>query len=82
MYGDFRCPHCADQKALFGSSLKYVPYVECGTPGKPMNAVNQQQICRDLQISKYPTWIFPDGERLATVLTLEQLAEKAGCKVQ
>lgn len=82
MYGDFRCPHCAQQKAMFGASFKYVPYVECGTPGKPMTAANQQQPCRDLQITKYPTWIFPNGERDASVLPLDKLAEKAGCKVE
>ena len=33
MYGAYWCPHCADQKAMFESSFKYVPYVECGVPG-------------------------------------------------
>jgi len=82
MYGDFRCPHCADQKALFGESFKLVPYVECGTPGKPMTLANQAQACRDLGITKYPTWIFPDGERVANPQPLNALAEKAGCKVR
>jgi hypothetical protein len=82
MYGDFRCPHCAQQKALFGESFKLVPYVECGTPGKPMTLPNQAQACRDLGITKYPTWIFPDGERVANPQPLNALAEKAGCKVR
>ncbi len=82
MYGDFRCPHCARQKALFGDAVKYLPYVECGTPGKPMAGPFQQGVCRDLQITKYPTWVFPDGERVASEQTLEALAERSGCKVE
>jgi len=82
MYGDFRCPHCAEQKAMFGESFKVVPYVECGTPGKPMNLANQAPACRDLGITKYPTWVFPDGERVTNPQSLETLAEKAGCKVR
>src|SRR5579885_3423480 len=30
MYGAFWCPHCAEQKEMFGSSFKYAPYIECG----------------------------------------------------
>src|SRR5579859_4804934 len=33
MYGLYWCPHCADQKAMFGSSFHYVPYVECAIRG-------------------------------------------------
>ena len=29
MYGAYWCPHCQAQKKLFGSSFKYVNYVEC-----------------------------------------------------
>ena len=29
MYGAVWCPHCQKQKAEFGASFKYVPYVEC-----------------------------------------------------
>ena len=32
-YGAFWCPHCQAQKALFGDSKKYLPYVECS--GEP-----------------------------------------------
>ena len=55
-YGAFWCPHCQEQKAEFGSSKKYLPYIECS------NADNSQtQICKDNKIESYPTWKFKDG---------------------
>src|SRR5580698_8173932 len=33
MYGAFWCPHCEEQKEMFGSSFKYAPYTECGIKG-------------------------------------------------
>src|SRR6266700_8112952 len=29
MYGAWWCPHCADQKEMFGFAFQYVNYVEC-----------------------------------------------------
>ena len=48
MYGAEWCPHCKDQKALFGDSFKYVNYVEC-----PQNT----NLCLAKGIQGYPTWI-------------------------
>jgi len=79
MYGAYWCPHCADQKKEFGSSFRYVHYVECAIQGQPPNV--QTPACRDMQIRKYPTWVFPDGERVEANLTLEKLSEKTGCKL-
>src|SRR3989344_7482831 len=56
-YGAFWCPHCQTQKALFGRSVKLLPYVECSTP----DGNDQLQICKDEGIESYPTWEFPDG---------------------
>src|SRR5437660_12681193 len=33
MYGLYWCPHCLDQKAMFGKSFQYVPYAECAIKG-------------------------------------------------
>ncbi len=75
MYGAFWCPHCNDQKALFGSSFSKIQYIECSTPdGKA-----QLQVCKDAQIEGYPTWEFPNGIRASGELTPETLAEKSGC---
>ena len=52
MYGAYWCPHCADQKALFGSAVGAMPYVECDPNGeKP-----QPDLCQAKQIEGYPTW--------------------------
>ena len=59
-YGAFWCPHCKEQKAEFGSSVKLLPYVECSTP----DANDQTQICKDKGIESYPTWTFRDPIKL------------------
>jgi hypothetical protein len=74
-YGAFWCPHCAAQKAEFGDSEQYLPYVECSLPDES----GQTQICIDKGIKSYPTWIFPDGSQLSGVTPLDQLAQKTGC---
>src|SRR5690348_3776771 len=56
-YGAFWCPHCQRTKGLFGVSAKYLPYVECSTP----DGQGQTAICKEKQISTYPTWVRPDG---------------------
>jgi thiol-disulfide isomerase/thioredoxin len=75
-YGAWWCPHCADQKELFGSSFEYVNYVECSTAARTMN-----DTCRDAGIEGYPTWEFADGSRVGGAQTLEFLAEKTGCEL-
>jgi len=74
-YGAFWCPHCQEQKALFGNSAKHLPYVECSTP----NGQGQLQICIDEGVNSYPTWEFADGERVTGVLPLDVLSERTGC---
>lgn len=74
-YGAFWCPHCAEQKKLFGNSAKLLPYQECSTP----NAQSQLSICKDKKIDSYPTWEFPDGTRVNQTLTPEELAARSGC---
>ena len=34
MYGAWWCPHCVEQKEMFGASFEYAPYVECGIKGE------------------------------------------------
>lgn len=60
-YGAFWCTHCQSQKAAFGSSKKYLPYIECSKPdNSPM------QVCLDAKIESYPTWTFPEGFKLTS----------------
>ena len=76
IYGAYWCPHCADQKKMFGSSFQYVNYVECDPRGK--NA--QPQTCTANGIKGYPTWII-NGEIFPSVQELEQLAATTGCEL-
>jgi thiol-disulfide isomerase/thioredoxin len=73
-YGAFWCPHCQEQKAEFGTSAEYLPYVECSKPDN-----SQTQICIDKKITGYPTWIFKDGTTLEGKQSLDTLAQKTGC---
>ena len=75
MYGAWWCPHCKDQKALFGKSFSKIEYIECSVPGS--NAMNQT--CKDAKIEGYPTWEFKDGTRVSGAQTLEDLGKKAEC---
>ncbi|HXP17179.1 MAG TPA: hypothetical protein VN868_08760 [Terriglobales bacterium] len=75
MYGAYWCPHCAEQKEMFESSFRYVPYVECGLPGSR----DQAPVCKDAGIKHFPTWQFADGERQEGTLSLELLGSKTGC---
>jgi thiol-disulfide isomerase/thioredoxin len=74
-YGAFWCPHCQEQKKLFGDAATALPYVECSTPDKQ----NQTQACIDAEIKSYPTWKFADTTTVNGVMQLETLAEKTGC---
>lgn len=70
-YGAYWCPHCADQKKMFGSSVNRLPYVEC-SPGGPQ--APQAQICNDKNVESYPTWII-NGQRYVGVQPLDTLAQ-------
>ena len=76
-YGAFWCPHCANQKAMFGGSAGLLPYTECSTP----DGRGQLRVCTDKDVKGYPTWIFGDGSREAGEVSLEKLAAKTGCEL-
>jgi len=73
-YGASWCPHCQEQKGLFGPSASRLPYVECSPNGR--NAPGAP-ICGVVGIRTYPTWII-DGQWITNVLSLEQLATATG----
>ena len=75
MYGAYWCPHCADQKKLFGASFDYMTYIECSLPER----AGQTQICIDANITSYPTWEFAGGSRREGILSLEALSARTGC---
>lgn len=70
MYGAYWCPHCQNEKRAFGDSFRYVPYVEC---------TEDVQKCLNAGIRGYPTWIFPDGNKLVGFQELQKLSEASSC---
>lgn len=74
-YGAFWCPHCQNQKTMFGKSAKLLPYVECSTP----DGKGQLAVCQEKKIEGYPTWEFTDGSRESGEVSLDRLSEKTGC---
>ncbi|MDO8659522.1 MAG: thioredoxin domain-containing protein [Candidatus Parcubacteria bacterium] len=70
MYGAVWCSHCKEQKALFGESFKFVPYVECS---------ENPQACMDKGVQGYPTWIDEKGEKYVGKQSLEKLSQITGC---
>ena len=74
MYGAYWCPHCVEQKELFGASARRLPYVECSTGGQ---GSRQASACLAAGIRQYPTWII-GGQRFEEVLTQTRLAEITG----
>lgn len=73
-YGASWCPHCNDQKELFGASAHRLPYIECSPQGRHGP---QASICQVMGIQIYPTWII-NGLRYEKVLTLKELAAYSG----
>jgi uncharacterized membrane protein len=74
MYGASWCPHCIEQKEMFGASARRLPYVECSIGGQ---GGRQAGACQAASIRQYPTWII-GGKRFEEVLTLPRLAELTG----
>jgi uncharacterized membrane protein len=76
-YGASWCPHCQQQKAMFGASDERLPYVECSPGGRAQPAAPS---CVAARVNSFPTWIFADGERVNGVLSVDQLAARVGYK--
>lgn len=76
-YGAFWCPHCIEQKELFGRSEKHLPYVECSPPSRQ----GQTPACAEAGITSYPTWEFANGERVPGLLPMQTLSERTGCEI-
>jgi hypothetical protein len=74
MYGAYWCPHCQNQKDMFGESWQFVNYIECSLP----NRGGQTKVCADEKITGYPTWDI-NGVRKSGELSLQQLSELSGC---
>jgi uncharacterized membrane protein len=74
-YGASWCPHCQDQKRLFGTSASRLPYIECSPGGR--NAP-QAGLCDRAGVKVYPTWVINGRVIVGEVLSLAQLASATG----
>ncbi len=74
-YGASWCPHCQEQKRLFGASVSRLPYIECSPAGQ--NAP-QSPSCDRAGIQSYPTWVIDGRAIVGQVLTLAELANATG----
>ncbi|MCC9641513.1 peptidylprolyl isomerase [Rhodopirellula sp. JC740] len=75
-YGAHWCPACTQQKQLFEDGGDDLPFVEVTLPDR-----TQDPQFSSLNISEYPTWIFPDGSRLTGVQSLQTLSTRSGVAI-
>jgi hypothetical protein len=75
MYGLYWCPHCAEQKEMFGKAFQYVPYVECAIKGSRELA----PACKAANVKLFPSWQFGANPPKEGVFPMEELADKTGC---
>jgi glutaredoxin len=75
-YGAYSCEHCQQQQALFGAkAAAQLTYIECDAKG----ANSQRQLCKDIQIKYFPTWVI-DGKYFTGTKDLKEIATLAGYK--
>jgi hypothetical protein len=78
MYGLYWCPHCADQKAMFGAAFRYVPYQECAVKEKPGEMASE---CKGAGVKLFPAWQFGADAPKEGVFSLQELSDKTGCNL-
>ncbi|MGF1602470.1 MAG: vitamin K epoxide reductase family protein [Thermosynechococcaceae cyanobacterium] len=83
MYGAYWCPHCYDQKKLFGvAALSEMPYVECAPDGKEAKPQDCQALFTKIEKETgekagFPTWEVK-GKYLFGSQSLQELAQASG----
>ncbi len=76
MYSAYWCPHCHDQKELFGKeATAKLKIIECAPDGRN----NQAALCASKNIQGFPTWEIK-GKLDSGQKTLAQLAAMSGFK--
>jgi hypothetical protein len=77
-YGAFWCPHCQNQKRMFGrQGSDALPYVECSTP----DSQGQTEVCAEAGVESYPTWRFANGVETTGTQSIEALSENTECPI-
>jgi uncharacterized membrane protein/glutaredoxin len=72
-YGAYWCPHCQEQKQMFGTAASRLPYVECDARGT--NA--QPAACQAAGVRAYPTWVI-GGQTIEGEIPPADLARLSG----
>jgi len=76
MYSAYWCPHCHEQKEIFGKeAVKELIVVECASDGQN----NQSSLCERKGITGYPSWEI-NGQLLSGIQSLQELADQSGYK--
>jgi len=76
MYSAYWCPHCHEQKELFGKEASdKLKVVECAADGQN----NKADLCRSKGLQGFPSWEI-NGSIESGVASLETLAERSGYK--
>ena len=70
-YGTEWCPHCKNQKALFGvAAMEKIKFIDCD---------QQKALCDSANVTGYPTWVYRDGSSVAGTQELAAIAAKTNC---
>jgi hypothetical protein len=77
MYGLYWCPHCAEQKAMFGKAFRYVPYVECAVK----DSHELSPACSAAGVKLFPSWQFGSNAPIEGVFPMQELSDKTGCSL-
>ena len=74
LYTAYWCPHCHDQKELFGrQATEKLTVIECAPDGRN----SQRELCEAKKIEGYPSWEIK-GQLDSGVKPLAKLAEASG----
>ncbi len=72
LYGASWCLHCKSQKEMFGSSVKYIKFVDCEA------SIENQNECIAKGLQAYPAWEI-DGRLYLGEKSFKELSELSGC---
>ena len=81
MYGAYWCPHCVNNKGMFGNGGKILVdlgiYVECDAGGDNP----QPDVCSEKGVEGYPTWEI-NNKLYSGEMQLNKIAELSGCTLE
>ncbi|MEH2330271.1 vitamin K epoxide reductase family protein [Nostoc sp.] len=76
-YSAYWCPHCHEQKLLFGKEAEEIINNDVKVECAPDGLKAQPELCKAAKIEGFPTWIV-NGKSYSGVQNLEELAKVSG----